>query len=194
MDRSAVIVSIHQPNFMPWLPFFRKIQMADVFVVMIHCQFEKNGYQNRFNIDQKWYTMSVKKGLEPIKDKVYLNPEGDWRKIKSSLQSYGDLLGQFDSLIGSSLSDTNVALIRQISELLGFKTKIILDYETSLASTERLVDICKTNGATRYLSGTSGQHYLDLSKFKEVGIEVDFQVIDDKDKKPIAEVLKNGLT
>ncbi len=56
-----MIISIHQPNFMPWNPFFEKIQQSDMFVCLTQCQFEKNGYQNRFNFNDKWYTMSVKK-------------------------------------------------------------------------------------------------------------------------------------
>ena len=43
-------ITIHQPNFMPWYPFFEKIQQADIFVLLGHCQFEKNGFQNRFSI------------------------------------------------------------------------------------------------------------------------------------------------
>ena len=49
-------VSIHQPNFVPWYPFFQKIKEVDVFVILKECQFEKNGYQNRFNFNDKWYT------------------------------------------------------------------------------------------------------------------------------------------
>jgi hypothetical protein len=29
-----MIVSIHQPNFMPWVGFFRKIKMSDNFVIL----------------------------------------------------------------------------------------------------------------------------------------------------------------
>ena len=64
-------ISIHQPNFVPWYPFFQKIKEVDVFVILKECQFEKNGYQNRFNFNNKWYTMSVKKGLELMRDKFF---------------------------------------------------------------------------------------------------------------------------
>ena len=81
-------VSIHQPNFVPWYPFFQKIKEVDIFVILKECQFEKNGYQNRFNFNDKWYTMSVKKGLEPIRDKVYIDPKNSWDKIKNSLSKF----------------------------------------------------------------------------------------------------------
>ena len=57
-------IAIHQPNFMPWYPFFQKVESADIFVILSNCQFEKNNFQNRFNIDDRWYTMSTNKGLE----------------------------------------------------------------------------------------------------------------------------------
>ena len=45
-------VSIHQPNFVPWYPFFQKIKEVDKFIILKECQFEKNGYQNRFNFNE----------------------------------------------------------------------------------------------------------------------------------------------
>ena len=67
-------ISIHQPNFVPWYPFFQKIKEADIFIILSNCQFEKNNYQNRFNIIDQWYTMRTKKGLDLIKNKVYVDP------------------------------------------------------------------------------------------------------------------------
>ena len=37
------IVSIHQPNFFPWLGFFDKICRADVFIFLDDVQFPKKG-------------------------------------------------------------------------------------------------------------------------------------------------------
>ena len=37
-----MILAIHQPNFFPWWPYFEKIEQADMFVFLTHCQFEKN--------------------------------------------------------------------------------------------------------------------------------------------------------
>ena len=172
-------VSIHQPNFFPWYPFINKIESVDVFVILAHCQFEKNGYQNRFSNDGKWNTMSVKRGLEPIVDKIYLNPIGDWNRIKSNNSKYKNILDLFDECISESLVETNVAIIKKICKLLSIDTQIVMDYETDLKSTHRLVDICKTNNASQYLSGLSGKDYLDLQLFKNENINVVFQDISD---------------
>ena len=87
-----MIVTIHQPNFVPWYPYFQKIQQADVFVLLGHCQFEKNGYQNRFYLKDKWNTLSVKKGLDPILEKYYVDPLKDWNTIKNRLFEYKNIL------------------------------------------------------------------------------------------------------
>ena len=102
-----MIVTIHQPNFFPWWPFFEKIQQADVYVCLTHCQFEKNGYQNRFNFNNDWHTMSVNKGLEPILDKEYIDPKKNWNRIKNNLPKYKSVLSELDTCIGKSLSATN---------------------------------------------------------------------------------------
>ena len=87
-----MILAIHQPNFFPWWPYFEKIEQADMFVFLTHCQFEKNGYQNRFNHNDNWYTMSVKRGMKPISEKEYLNPIKDWDRIKSNLNEHRDFI------------------------------------------------------------------------------------------------------
>ena len=92
-------VAIHQPNFLPWYPFFQKIQEVDVFVILKECQFEKNNFQNRVNINGKWRTMSVNKGLEPIRNKTYLNPQSDWNKIKTNLPEYREILEECDKCV-----------------------------------------------------------------------------------------------
>ena len=69
-----MILTIHQPNFMPWYPFFQKMEQADIFVLLGNCQFEKNGFQNRFQMQGLWNTLSVKKGTHSIIEKQYVNP------------------------------------------------------------------------------------------------------------------------
>jgi len=153
-----MIITIHQPNFLPWYPLFQKIESADIFVLLNHCQFEKNNFQNRFNMHGRWLTMSTNKGLEKIIDKKYVTPKRDWIKIKKTLYKFN--LDIFDNCISDSLSSTNIAIIKKICNLLDIKTKIITDTDTELKGTERLVDICKSLNATSYISGQGGKKYM----------------------------------
>jgi len=188
-----MIVSIHQPNFMPWLPFFKKIEMVDKFIILQNCQFEKNNFQNRFNIGDKWYTLSVNKGLEPIVNKKYVKPTDDWLRIKNNLKEYKNVLNVFDDCISESLCETNSNIIKKICNILDIKTEILFDYLTDLKSTERLVDICLKNGATEYVAGSSGRKYMDLKLFDDQNIKVTFQTTNKEDMVPIIEVLKKLL-
>lgn len=182
-----MIVSIHQPNFMPWYPFFQKMKQCDIFVILKECQFEKNNFQNRFNIDNFWHTMSVNKGLQPIKDKRYVSYERDWSKIKKRLYMYD--LSIFDDYISESLLDTNIEIIKEITKILNINCQIELDFASNLTSTERLVNICKHYGAKKYIAGSGGRNYMDTSKFLDCGIEVEFQNNNDMIKKPILEII-----
>tara|TARA_B100001094_G_scaffold111626_1_gene107439 strand:- start:746 stop:1318 length:573 start_codon:yes stop_codon:yes gene_type:complete len=170
-----MIITIHQPNFMPWYPYFQKMQQADVFVVLENCQFEKNNFQNRFKLNDRWYTMSTNKRLLPIVEKKYSEHLRDWEKIKRRLPEYREILQQFDSCITESLSETNFNIILKIKDLLNISTEVIKDYKTGLTSTDRLVEICKLYGAKEYISGPSGKNYLDLDKFTTNSIKVSFQ-------------------
>lgn len=180
-------IAIHQPNFCPWFPYFEKIQAADKFVILRHCQYEKGGYQNRFNIGDQWYTMPVASGLEPIDQKKYIEPVSNWRKLKARLPQYEKILDKFDWCISESLLATNVGIILTISGILGLRTSYFMDQPTDLTSTDRLVEICRQHGATTYLAGPSGGKYMDFQKFDSAGIKVEFH--ENKIKRPILEFL-----
>lgn len=168
-------IGIHQPNFLPWYPFFQKINDVDIFIILKEPQFEKNNFQNRFNLNDEWYTMSVHKGMMPIKNKEYFNPQKDWEQIKKKLHNYENILSEFDEFITNNLFETNYSIITKMLQILDLKTQIVLDYPTELKSTDRLIDLCKTYNATSYLSGLGGNKYLDLEKFEKENINVEFQ-------------------
>ena len=187
-----MIITIHQPNFFPYYPFFQKMEDSDIFVILTHCQFEKNNFQNRFNLNGKWYTMSTNKGLDPINTKKYLYSSKDWNVIKNLLPEYKNILGLFDECVSDSLSQTNSNIIIKIKEFLNIKTEIVFDYQTNLTSTDRLVDICLKYGVKTYMSGVSGKKYLDITKFNDNGINVIFQQEETMIKIPILEILKKS--
>ena len=169
------------------MAYFDKMREVDVFVVMAYCQYEACGYQNRFIADNNWFTMSIKREghRQLIRDKKYERPHEDWARIKKSWPK----LEVFDSCISPSLLLTNTHIIHYARTILGIKNELMFDYDTHLRSTDRLIDICKTYGADKYLSGTSGKKYLELQLFEENEIEVIFQDETKMDKRALVEVL-----
>ena len=120
-----MIITIHQPNFIPWYPFFQKMEQADLFILLGHCQFEKNGFQNRFQLENTWNTLSVKKGKEPIIEKEYINPKHDWMKIKKRLFKYKNVLNELDPFINKNLYKTNKDIITNFIASYGGRTRHI---------------------------------------------------------------------
>lgn len=168
-------VTIHQPNFIPWYPFFQKMHQADLFIMLGYCQYEKNGYQNRFYLDGFWNTLSIGRGLDRIREKEYLNPSYDWMKLKKRLYKYQGTLSELDEYISKDLYTTNKLIIKHLATKLNIDTPIVEDFPLEVSSTERLVALCKHYGATTYLAGQGGKDYLDESLFKKSGIEVKYQ-------------------
>ena len=194
-------LTIHQPNFFPWYPFFQKIRASDGIVLLGYCQFEKNNFQNRFNVGDRWYTMSIDNNESVCKDrypsgsktlirhKLYKSPDKDWLAIKKSLPQYDYILNQFDECITPSVWATNSSIIRKACKMLGIKQVIHSDYETPLTGSARLADICDMHRADVYLSGPSGEHYMDLNKFKMQTVE--YFHAEPHDKIPLLQALSN---
>ena len=66
-------ISIHQPQYIPWLPYFLKISNSDCFIFLDSVDFQKNGVQNRNEIKtaqgRHWLTIPVSQNLgQKIKD------------------------------------------------------------------------------------------------------------------------------
>ena len=58
-----MIVSVHQPQYIPWIGYFHKIAKSDEFVILDNVQYKKREFQNRNKILTKtgpiWLTVPV---------------------------------------------------------------------------------------------------------------------------------------
>ena len=79
-----MIVTIHQPNFLPYSGFFHKLSLADTFVLLDNTQFQFD-YTNRNKIlksDGNWTRISIpiKKHQKflPIKD-IEIDNDKNWK-------------------------------------------------------------------------------------------------------------------
>jgi len=184
-----MLISIHQPNFFPWYPYFNKIQQSDVFVILQNCQFEKNSYTNRFFYKKVWNTMSVSRNLDLICNKNYINYKYDWGKIKKRMAQDKFCLNEYDKYISYNLAKTNIGIIKYICNKLKIKTKIVSDYSTKLKGTERIVDICKKFDADIYLTNEKlTPSYLKHSEFDDIKLKT--IKCEGKLRVPILEYLK----
>ena len=188
-----MIVTIHQPEYLPWLGFFDRLFKSDAFVVLDDVGYQKNGFINRNKIKTKdgwqWLTVPVK-GRSPNKkiNEVLIDNEKKWQEgqlsfIKNNysdspyFETYYDFLKETFNKNWEGISDLDVYLIEKISGFLGIKTKIekVSTLDIGGEKNQRLINICKKIRADAYLSGPGGKNYMDLDLFKKEGINVVFQ-------------------
>lgn len=191
-----MIVSIHQPHFLPWLGYWNKVLRSDVFVWLDSVQYRKNYFQNRTvikNLDGKpvWLTLPVHARLTtPISEVTVA--DGAWRPrvLKTLEQCYrrapffeplrSELEGALHA--GSDrLAEINEKAFLGILGLLEGKTRVVKIGDLAVESpdpTERLVEACRALGATAYIAGQGGRKYLRVEEFEKAGIEVIWQAFD----------------
>jgi len=185
-------IAILQSNYIPWKGYFDIIGSVDEFVLYDDMQYTKNDWRNRNKIKTRngleWITIPVRVEslAQTIRETKIVNPL--WRKQhwKTLAQNYAkaghfkEYKDIFEELyLGATevyLSEINRKFILAINGLLGIATTIRCSSEFTLApgKSERLLELCKTLGATTYLSGPAASDYLDAAIFAEAGIAVEW--------------------
>ena len=189
-------VGIHQPAFNPWLGYFNKLRNVDLFVYLDTVQYQKGGHQNRnkiqFEGEVKWLTVPVNStGLITnslkIKDITIAN-NTNWRKkhldlIKKCYENspkYSKYINIYEEIYSKEwnyLTDICWDFLNIYKKILKIETKIIKASELpeiNYKKSDLIMEICRHVGATNYYSGVKGREYLNQSKFKNNGIEIEF--------------------
>ena len=191
-----MIISVHQPNYIPYLGFFDKMSRSDIFVIYDDAQFNKEDFQhrNRIRIHQgwKWLTVPVEKKQDPI-NSIKINNEYSKKKYKwqeEHLRAVRDNYknAPFYEMYGASfeniyaneydnLVDLNMDIINYLAKVFAISCKIVFSSELGFTSksTLRLVEIIEMLDGDTYLSGSSGRDYLTESLFEKKGIKVEYQ-------------------
>ncbi len=189
-------VSIHQPNYLPYLGYFDKMKNSDTFVILDNVQFVRTGefawqHRNRIRTQSEWMWLTIPVvrdyGVE-IKDVKIANQgwqEKHWKAIEANYrrtlcwETYSGELETFFTKKYNLLVEINIPLIKWMAEKMGIEKKILIasemDLDESLNSTDLLIEIIKKTGGKKYISGKFGQDYLDKTKFQENDIELIIQ-------------------
>ena len=185
------LVAVHQPNFLPWLGFFDKINKAETFVLLDDVQYPKRSWSNRVRIKGsgggQWLSVPVKvRGrFEQSIAEVEIDYGEDWVRIhQETLQRNYGKYPYFDQIwpsIASAikkrhalLCELNVALIETICRLLQIDTPMYFSSQSPAKNqaTKRLIHIVKSVGGRIYLSGNGAQGYQENEEFaaEEIGL------------------------
>jgi hypothetical protein len=184
-------VAIHQPQYLPWLPYMAKIVQCDVFVLLDDVQYQKNGMQNRNQIKTAqgpgWLTVPVHADLDAsIAQTALAHQPWAAKHLRTIAQSYArargtaDLTAELEPVLTQewgSLADLNEAVLRIL--LRAFAVDVPVVRSSTLAAAgqkqDRVLAICTELGATTYLSGRGAAVYQEPAAFEALGISLEYQ-------------------
>jgi hypothetical protein len=183
-----VILSGHQPVYLPGIVVLTKIALSDAFMFVGHCQFQNKSWHSRNYIrgpnGPLLLTVPVEKRMGQSIDQTKILV-GNWRRkhLGSIRQAYqrrpffDKYFPELERTIGhpgwAPLGCLNACLIAIFCEWLGIDTAFCLNTGVEGHKTDMLISMCKVAGADRYLS-SPGETYVDRKQMKEAGISHHF--------------------
>lgn len=188
----SIIVTIHQPEHLPWLGFFHKISQTDLFVILDNVQFRKNYFQNRNKVRTSkgwsWITVPVSHKANTLIKEVLIAPENRWKKkwwdtiyfSYKKAKYFDDYSGQLYSIINNDwkyLSHLNIRLIELLCNYIGIEIRYVnaSDMDLKGKGSDLILEMCQKLNAETYLSGVSGRDYLEKNKFEKENVKVVYQ-------------------
>ena len=189
-----MILSAHQPQYIPWIGYFDKLQKSDCFVFLDQVQYKDREYQNRNKIRTKdgwmWLTVPVAskgKGRQRICD-ISIDNGFPWARqhLKSLKTCYGrskffqnfhPFFEKIYSRNWQKLVDLNLEIIRYLLKELSISQDLYFESDLRIVhkKTERIIEICRKIKADTYLSGIGAKAYIEEEKFVQAGIKLTYQ-------------------
>ena len=192
-----MILTAHQPVYLPWLGLFQKIASADVFVIFDTVQYLPKDWMNRnkIKIKNNYLYLSV-----PVLDKGFLNKKIYEIKINNNLnwkkkhfksiyinykkakffKNYINFFEETYSKDWEFLSDLNSHMLSFFLKELKINVKILKASDLNLKGkkSDLVLDMCKKLNSDTYIFGEQGESYADIESFNGNGIDVVFQKYD----------------
>lgn len=185
-----------QPYFFPYIGYFQLINSVDEFIIYDNIQYTKKGWvnRNRILVNQKDDYISI-----PLKkDSDFLNVNerfladtwsSDRKKILNRIVESYRKSPHFESayiLVENCLNFDDHNLfnfvynsLKETLNYLSVKTKVIVSsslvIDHDLKSENKVLEICRNQGATSYINPIGGVNLYSKEKFEINGIKLHFQ-------------------
>lgn len=187
-------LAIMQPYFFPYIGYWQLLNAADKFVIYDDVNFIKQGWINRnrilINGAPRYITVPLD-GASPNKRICDIAVQGAqrWRsKIIKSIECaysksafYSAVFPEIERQIrheSVNLAEFLAAHLTSMAEFLGIETEIIPSshvYSNSdLSSQERIIDICRREGASAYINLPGGRELYDAESFGAANVNLEF--------------------
>ena len=191
------VVAIHQPNFFPWLGYFDKIALSDVFILFDDVQFHKTGgaWSNRVKLlvsgEAKWVTAAIARNYHGVRkiNEMEFRADIPWREkmLKTIDANYRKSL-YFDDMIAfleplimnpeNNIAEYNCHAIATFVDRLGLgQEKLIRSsfIDHTGVSTALLIDLTRRVDGSAYMCGGGADGYQQDELFRAAGINLIYQ-------------------
>ena len=190
-----MIVTAHQPNYLPWIGLFHKICLADQYIIYDDVKLTHYGFSNRTSIAGK---DGLKSLTVPVHRKFHDNPQiidiridksnerwrrKHWESIRYCygkapfFRTYADRFEAVYDRTWDHLVDLNIALLQIMLDCLAIRKPVRRASSLPLRGqkTDRVIELCRHLGAKAFIFGSGGRNYADIEAFQRAGIEPLFQ-------------------
>lgn len=188
-----MILTAHQPAYLPWLGYFGKMARADAFVLHDLSRYDRGGTVNRNQIltatGPMWLTVPVShsdlRADATLRD-IRIVDDGwarrHWKAIQMAYRRapYFDLHADFlDGYYRGSyrtLTELCTPFIDYCADLLGLKRPAARTSELDLPEFDRTSIIpllCRAMSADTFLAGPKAPGYLDQERIRDSGVRVE---------------------
>lgn len=187
-------VVISQPMFFPWVGMFEQVRLADVYVDYDDVQFSKGSFTNRVQIKTaagpRWLTVPLK-GLslgQRICD-AQIDDARNWRvsHVSALKNAYhgapycSDMLALVELVYRDATTSIGDLSRRSMAACcsyfgIGFGGTFmrIGDLRIGGSGSQRVLDVVKALGGSRYVTGWGARNYLEHELFDAAGVSVEY--------------------
>lgn len=164
-------VTIHQPDLLPYSGFWFKMATSEAFILSVHDQFQKHGYQRRVAMRGTWCSHQLvgKPSMVPINTVEVA--EGWQQRIVDVIRgryagaTYFNSRGSelVERILGSEgrlLHEVNIAMIEIVRDMLDIPTPLLVTDPPGSSGTDRLIEQVQMVGGSSYLAGGGGKSYM----------------------------------
>ena len=186
-------LAIMQPYFLPYIGYWQLLASADRFVVYDNIKYTKQSWinRNRFLRDGEavFFTLPLKHGSDAldIADR-WLADDFDPAALLNPLTStyrkapfFAAVLPLLETILAAAPRNLFEFLLRSLRETAAFldiRTPLIRSSEVAidhgLKAQEKVLAICRTLGATRYVNAIGGQELYSAAAFAAHGVDLRF--------------------
>lgn len=189
-----MVLTIHQPAYLPWLGYFHRIAASDIFVLLDDVQFERNSFINRNRIKtpqgSTWLTVPVlmKGHLSKTIGDMEINNSQPWTRkhwnaifLNYKKAPYFKLYSEFFEDVYARewklLADLNFFMLKWFLKTLDIRIEISKASEGDFQGhkSDLVLDMCLKLKANVHIFGALGKDYAEVEKFNRSGVTPVFQ-------------------